>query len=283
MIFPEDIRDRALSLWDSRKVFKAYLENKNIFPWTVPFRRPPAGEWGERFPEIREWMRRLKAGSKEVLGRGYALSYRDVNHRSLGNQRVPDKIIVETLEDFLSLAGKEREFKRFVKASERILGERPGFRPFLSRRPGLVLEHEDEWDRLLAVCGFLSKHPLPGLYLRQLDVPGVDTKFIEQRRELLADLLEELLPDGAKVPGVRGPAWWFVRCYRLTGSPVGQAIRRQSGPAKAPQISTSAISAHRLNWIARSPARPRPPKPAGARPVGRDPRAARSRHWSEVL
>src|SRR4029077_504892 len=36
----------------------------------------------------------------------------------------------------------------------------------------------------------------PGMYLRQVDVPGVDTKFIEQHRGVLAELLDlQLAPD----------------------------------------------------------------------------------------
>ena len=30
----------------------------------------------------------------------------------------------------------------------------------------------------------------PGLYLRELDIEGVDTKFIEQRRKLIGELLD---------------------------------------------------------------------------------------------
>jgi hypothetical protein len=44
----------------------------------------------------------------------------------------------------------------------------------------------DRWPRLLAVVAWLQGHPRPGVYLRQVDVPGVDSKFIEAHRGVLA-------------------------------------------------------------------------------------------------
>jgi hypothetical protein len=43
----------------------------------------------------------------------------------------------------------------------------------------------------------VSQQPRPGLYLRQLDIHGVDTKFIEVRKGLLAELLDAVLPSDA--------------------------------------------------------------------------------------
>jgi len=45
----------------------------------------------------------------------------------------------------------------------------------------------------LAVPGWFGAHPRPGIYLRQLDTAGVDTKFIEARKGLLAGLLDRVM------------------------------------------------------------------------------------------
>lgn len=77
-----------------------------------------------------------------------------------------------------------------------------------------MLRHAHDWPRLLAVLAWFLAHPRPGLYLRQLDIPGVDTKFIETRRGLLAELLDVVLPATAihrDASGVKG----FARRYGL--------------------------------------------------------------------
>jgi len=42
-----------------------------------------------------------------------------------------------------------------------------------------------------------------GLYLRQVDAPGVDTKFVEQHRRVLADLVDVLVPEAPTGDGPR--------------------------------------------------------------------------------
>ena len=60
-----------------------------------------------------------------------------------------------------------------------------------------MVEYADDWERILTVLLWFREHPRCGLYLRQLDIGGVDTKFIEGRKPLLAELLDIVLPAGA--------------------------------------------------------------------------------------
>src|SRR4029077_8844909 len=73
----------------------------------------------------------------------------------------------------------------------------PELREWVSRKPLLVLENAADWDRVLEVLLWFREHPRCGLYLRQLDIGGVDTKFIESRKALLAELIDILLPPDA--------------------------------------------------------------------------------------
>jgi hypothetical protein len=71
---------------------------------------------------------------------------------------------------------------------------RPALLPWLEKRPIQALELADDWPVLLEVVGWLVEHPRPGIYLRQVDLPGVHTKFIEAHRSVLAELLDLALP-----------------------------------------------------------------------------------------
>src|SRR5690606_26233791 len=74
-----------------------------------------------------------------------------------------------------------------------------------------VLEYEREWERLLAVVDWFVAHPRSGLYLRQLDIAGVDTKFIEGHRGLLTELLDRVLPPDAIDASATGAAQFATR------------------------------------------------------------------------
>ena len=66
----------------------------------------------------------------------------------------------------------------------------PALAEWIGRRPHTLLANAADWNRILAVVAWFRDHPRSGLYLRQVDIAGVDTKFIEGRRGLLAELLD---------------------------------------------------------------------------------------------
>lgn len=47
--------------------------------------------------------------------------------------------------------------------------------------------------QLLKVCQYFSAHPRPMVYLRQLDIAGIDSKFIESHKKTLRLLFDQLL------------------------------------------------------------------------------------------
>lgn len=216
---PEDIRRQLQRYWDSGALLAARLpadgdDGEPLFPLTLRLRRPTAREVTERFGEVAEWVRTLQGGSRDALGYGYAIEFRRQGNRVQGSNALPAALRVPEDQDALRLLRKQREAARFDALAAEILTHQPGLADWLRRQPLKVLEHADDWPRLLAVLAHFQRHPRPGVYLRQLDIAGVDTKFIEARRGLLGALLDRVLPETAidvKATGVRG----FNRRYGL--------------------------------------------------------------------
>lgn len=77
----------------------------------------------------------------------------------------------------------------------------------------------ERWERLLAVVAWLQAHPLPGVYLRQVDAPGVDSKFIEAHRGVLTEMLEAALAPEAVDTRASGTAQ-FARRFGFLDKPV---------------------------------------------------------------
>lgn len=59
-------------------------------------------------------------------------------------------------------------------------------------------------------------------YLREIPIPGVDTKFIEQNRTVLAELIDELEPDRADL---LHPPNRFARRYGFAVKPTLVRLR----------------------------------------------------------
>ena len=77
----------------------------------------------------------------------------------------------------------------------------PRLVPWLTRRPVQLLRLADRWDKLLATVRWIDEQQSPGGYLRQVDVPGVDTKFIEHHRGVLGELLDLQLAPRTETSG----------------------------------------------------------------------------------
>lgn len=80
------------------------------------------------------------------------------------------------------------------------------------------ISQRDRWSRVLAVLDWFTAHPRPGIYLRQLDIAGVDTKFIETHRGLLTELLDIVLTEEAVDRGASGVSAFTAR-YGLRREP----------------------------------------------------------------
>jgi hypothetical protein len=217
-ITPDAIRDQVQRLWERGRILTARLAGEALFPLTVRSARPDARALSDRFAEARDWIRALEANCKDRLGAGYDIVWAESNHRQLGVNRVPQSIVVPSEADALALIGKRRQSESFDRLVELTRETMPALGPWIARHPMGLLEHADDWERILAVVAWFCAHPRPGLYARQIDVPGAHSKFIESRRRLLAELLDLALPETAIDPCAIG-AQAFEQRYGLLAKP----------------------------------------------------------------
>ena len=119
--------------------------------------------------------------------------------RFSGQQTVPVRTIIETEQDFLWLVEKEEEFSLFRQDVTLIREQLPQLTVWIERLPHKVIGHHGLWPDLLAVCRYFLAHPMSNLYIRELPI-NVHTKFIEQQRSIVRELLEQLLPQEAVPP-----------------------------------------------------------------------------------
>lgn len=216
MITPDEIGARARRLWSSGQVLRAWLEGTPAFPWPVPFRRPSANEWLHRFADLRRAVETLEAISKARKGFGYTLIVKEAAHQKLGRLRVPDAIFFDSADDVAASAGEAAAFNRFRELAADLRSQEPRLASWMSRQPFALLEHQDALPRLLAVAAHLQQHPRPGCFARELGIAGVDSKFVESYRGVLADWLDCLLPAGHIDDTARGLSdYGFERRYGL--------------------------------------------------------------------
>ena len=212
------LRAQLQRIWDDGRLLAAHVSGESLFPLTVRVRQPTAADLGARFDEVRNWIRELELSSKVGKGHGYDIEWRDINHRQLGRNRLPFQLVLATEADALRLIGAQADARRFDQLSAMTLAAFPQLAAWLARRPMTVLEQAPAWERTVAILQWFVAHPRPGMYLRQLDIAGVDGKFVETRKALLAELLDQVLPANAVDSRYAG-ARQFEQRYGLLPKP----------------------------------------------------------------
>ena len=71
------------------------------------------------------------------------------------------------------------EVRRFTELAEATEDSCPRLVPWVGRHPIKALQLSAVWEQVLGTVRWIDERQRPGMYLRQVDVPGVDSKFIE--------------------------------------------------------------------------------------------------------
>jgi hypothetical protein len=169
---------------------------------------------------VRAWTAELQQGA----GAGYRLAMREVRHRVIGQNSLPGEAWVDTLDDALRLAGRAREARVFDAILAATREQQAALIPWLQRQPLRALALAEQWPRLLALVAWMQAHPRPGIYLRQVDLVGIHSKFIEAQRGVLSELLDLVLPADAIDPAASGAAQ-FARRYGFCDKPLRVRFR----------------------------------------------------------
>lgn len=195
MLSPDDIRKKALWYWNSGRVLRAVSQGEQFFPLRIPWGKPTAKQLRDDFAGIRRRISEIQqqSGPEKM---GYTVQWQEINHRRLGKQQVLAALLFEQ-QEFLGCTGKQQAYAQCITDLAMIRDRAPELESWLVDHPMDIVKQAGNWPQLLAVLAYFKANPCPALYLRQLDIAGVDTKFIEQHKKILLSLLNEALPETA--------------------------------------------------------------------------------------
>jgi len=205
MIQPKDIRQKAENLYG--KFVRAWLTDDNsFFPRVIPSQREPDPNSATAVNAVRA----LREASKEVVGFGYTVQWREINSRRFGRNLFPAKVLIETQNDFLRLIGRTKDFRQFEEAVNAIRARHSVLEGWIRSNIVALTDLAPEVNGLLDVVDALQRAPRPGCFARELPV-SVDTKFIERHQKVLRQWLDQVLPPHA----IRADEDHFERRYGL--------------------------------------------------------------------
>jgi hypothetical protein len=208
---PADIEAKLRRQWRSGEILQAWAGRAPFPAVEVPLRGPSASELADHLDDARRWAASIERASRQ--GRCFTIESKTVGGRHFGRTELPGRAVIADYSQAWEMLGTRAD----VAAFDEILALSapvPVAHKWVLTHPLKAIGLASEWTAILAARDWLDWNRGSGLFLRQIDAPGADTKLIERHRGVLAELL-----------GVTGAASGFTQALGYSVKPSFVRIR----------------------------------------------------------
>ncbi|MDE8670755.1 DUF2220 family protein [Pseudarthrobacter sp. H3Y2-7] len=195
-----DLKALSMKAWSSGSLLRELLEPTGLYPRRRPLKRPTAAALLRDYAAAGAW-----AGELFAAAGPFSLETVEVGRSTIGSNRLPAAAVFAAAGDEIGFVGKSKDAARFMELAGGLAALDPSLRQWVLRRPLRLLELGADALTAGRVALWLRDNPDPGVYVRQLSLPGVHTKFIENHRRVIDELAECLRSQAlAEAPPVGG-------------------------------------------------------------------------------
>jgi hypothetical protein len=188
---PERVVEALRRMWASGRYLTAAAHGHPFEPITVPLKHPAAADVLHHYEQACAWAQswtpdqhpHLRIQTKSIGGRNGTSSH-----------TVAGRVWVDTRQDLWTLLRVTAQVDHFHALHDQTARDAPDLARWMADHPMKVLAHAPTWHQLVRIAGWIRDHTTEPVYLREIDIPGVDTKFIETHKAILAELLDHALP-----------------------------------------------------------------------------------------
>jgi hypothetical protein len=236
---PADIAARVRRRWDDGSLLRAHANGEPFVPIDVPVGGPRPSQVGDDIDAARQWVAGLDAGRRDDTR--YTLQWQSIGGRQIGRNQLPVRAVVSSFEQAWALLGVSAAVRRFDALLDGA-HRHPQVRTWIVGHPHRALELGSEMPRLMAAVEWLDGQRDSHRYLREISAPGVDTKFAERYRPVLAAML-----------GVSSTAQGFLADLGLRSKPGLVRLRPAPSLGLPAAITELAVRCEELGQLALQP------------------------------
>jgi hypothetical protein len=181
---PADVRQLLQRRFDSRH--RDWLAGGDAaWPLDIALGVPSEGAALAQMDATRAWVHAWQRWQ----GPG-TLHWTERRWRTLGTQRLPESLRLDDARQVALWLDDAQRWDRAVARHASLTARWPALGERLGRLFGVLADYADvDFDRLVAALAWFEAHPASNLYLRQLPIAGLDTKWLETRKGILAELI----------------------------------------------------------------------------------------------
>lgn len=192
LLFPDDVRRLLTRRFENQH--RVWLIGNGAWPLTFSVGAPSENHVREDPPGVRRWVDAWRSWR----GAG-TVAWEERLWAHVGPQRLPVRVAFSSASDVADAIGRLKRWRTATSRYEQLSGRWPALagRSGVSRHFDALADYsQTDFDRILSLLAWLEKNPSSGMYLRQLPVEGLHTKWIEKRTALVIDLVRALRETG---------------------------------------------------------------------------------------
>lgn len=224
---------------------QGWLAGEGSWPLLLPLGAPSERDIATDPAAVRAWVSAWQAWAEpgEVV-------QEDRQFARLGRQRLPVGLCFTTASEVASVVGQAGRWAIATRRFQSMLARWPALgqgHALASRFDVLADYSEEDFERLLALLGWLDANPASGLYIRQLPVAGLDTKWLEKRVGLVAGLVRALRGAGDDVRDFHALSGLRKPSHRVRVRLLCPSLRRHAGGLCDIEASVEELAALPIN------------------------------------
>jgi hypothetical protein len=189
--FPEDVRDILTKRYQNKHC--EWLGNlvQNQWPIEISLGLPTESKAIRQTEKVRSWLTAWQSWH----GHG-SLIWCERRWQVLGLQRLPDKLCLQKPEEVALWLGELKNWQKAQARYQNLITLWPTLALLLPRYFDVLANYNEiDFQCLLQTLKWLNTNPNSNLYLRQLPIPGIDSKWLENRKKILLDLITAIQQD----------------------------------------------------------------------------------------
>jgi hypothetical protein len=198
LIDPEAVKQRLQQRYSANH--RRWLEGAGSWPLSIPLGIPTEKQARDQLSAVKAWQACWHAwrGEGEIV-------WVERRWPGLGTQRLPERVLLHDPKQVAIWLGGAERWQRAIERHVLMTERWPLLAGTLSSYFNELADYsEEDFQRLFAMLKWLEAHPDSNLYIRQLPVVGVDTKWLLARKGLITGLLRAIRAEHSNSVGFYG-------------------------------------------------------------------------------
>jgi hypothetical protein len=206
---PDDLADRAKRQFDRLHLEWLFSPATESWPLRVGINWPTEAKAANAPAAFRAWLGAWSEFDGRVVraGAGIALERKTLNWRKLGAISVPAQVTFSDAASVARQAGTAKRWQLLIERVDVLVRAYPGLGTdtgWAQAAATVAAWDQADFVRLLSLLAWAQANPDSGLYLRQLPLVDIDTKWVEPRTGAITPILQSVLRRTGDLHGTLG-------------------------------------------------------------------------------